>query len=317
MTTAVEEEVAPHSSPRRGPMRPRRLVSARANRSKRLASLVFRSVDIALLGVVTVGMAARLTRPRAGPRRRQGHPVGGRRVRLRPRAAVPGDVPLRDARTTHRPPAARVARSRDGDGDGAGRRLAGGRRRSDARRLSGLGAGRDGDDARRPHRVVVAGAALAQRRLAGAQRGDRRRHHSRRRTDRRGVAAAAREHRRRVRRPSRAVAGGGARGAGARRRRRAPGPPDHAVRRPHRGRDRSGRRAPRARDRGAAGDTAERGRARRAARREHGPRRGDRPTRQPGRWPRCRASANWNGGPTPSGSRISCSGCRCWWCSAR
>ena len=236
MTTAVKEEVAQHSSPRRGPMRPRRLVSARANRSKRLASLVFRSVDIALLGVVTVGMAARLSGPVLALGVGRVIPSVVRRVRLRPRAAVAGDVPLRDARTAHRPPAARVARSRDGDGDGAGRRLAGGRRRSDARRLSGLGAGRDGDDARRPHRVVVAGAALARRRLAGAQRGDRRRHHSRRRTDRRGVAAAAREHRRRVRRPSRAGAGGGARGAGARRRRRAAGPPDHAVRRPHRGR---------------------------------------------------------------------------------
>ncbi len=63
MNTAVKEEVAPLSAARRGPMRPRRLVSARANRSKRLASLAFRSVDIALLAVVTIGMAARMSGP--------------------------------------------------------------------------------------------------------------------------------------------------------------------------------------------------------------------------------------------------------------
>jgi len=63
VNTAVKEEVGALSAPRRGPMRPRRLVSARANRSKRLASLAFRSVDIALLAVVTIGMAARMSGP--------------------------------------------------------------------------------------------------------------------------------------------------------------------------------------------------------------------------------------------------------------
>ncbi|UQX89818.1 exopolysaccharide biosynthesis polyprenyl glycosylphosphotransferase [Jatrophihabitans telluris] len=43
---------------RRGPMRPRRLVSVRANQSKRLSSHVFRTVDLTVLALVTVVVAA-------------------------------------------------------------------------------------------------------------------------------------------------------------------------------------------------------------------------------------------------------------------
>jgi Undecaprenyl-phosphate glucose phosphotransferase len=42
---------------RRGPMRPRRLVSVRANQSKRLSSHVFRTVDLAVLATLTVALA--------------------------------------------------------------------------------------------------------------------------------------------------------------------------------------------------------------------------------------------------------------------
>jgi Undecaprenyl-phosphate glucose phosphotransferase len=59
-TTEVDDAAS-----RRGPMRPHRLVSARANRSKRLASHLFRSVDVAVLVVVTV-IAAAYADPRQG-----------------------------------------------------------------------------------------------------------------------------------------------------------------------------------------------------------------------------------------------------------
>ena len=58
-TATVDEQVS-----RRGPMRPRRLVSARANRSKRLASHLFRWADLIALAVVTVlTVAVRLDDP--------------------------------------------------------------------------------------------------------------------------------------------------------------------------------------------------------------------------------------------------------------
>ena len=58
MTTVAEGlngDEPPQS--RRGPMRPRRLVSVRANQSKRLSSHVFRAVDLAVLVLVTVALA--------------------------------------------------------------------------------------------------------------------------------------------------------------------------------------------------------------------------------------------------------------------
>ncbi|MFT3851676.1 MAG: exopolysaccharide biosynthesis polyprenyl glycosylphosphotransferase [Ilumatobacteraceae bacterium] len=56
--TVLANDTAVDAASRRGPMRPRRLVSARANRSKRLASHVFRAVDVAVLVVLTVVAAA-------------------------------------------------------------------------------------------------------------------------------------------------------------------------------------------------------------------------------------------------------------------
>jgi Undecaprenyl-phosphate glucose phosphotransferase len=46
---------------RRGPMRPRRLVSVRANQSKRLSSHVFRWTDMILLAVITVAVSERVS----------------------------------------------------------------------------------------------------------------------------------------------------------------------------------------------------------------------------------------------------------------
>lgn len=56
--TALATGTAADAASRRGPMRPRRLVSARANRSKRLASHVFRGIDVVVLVVLTVVAAA-------------------------------------------------------------------------------------------------------------------------------------------------------------------------------------------------------------------------------------------------------------------
>lgn len=64
MTALASEAI--ERPPARGPMRPRRLVSARANRSKRLASHVFRGVDIVVLVVVTI-VAAAFVDPLHGP----------------------------------------------------------------------------------------------------------------------------------------------------------------------------------------------------------------------------------------------------------
>src|ERR1700761_4684742 len=49
---ALEQPVS-----RRGPMRPRRLVSVRSSQSKRLSSHVFRTVDLFALVIVTVAMS--------------------------------------------------------------------------------------------------------------------------------------------------------------------------------------------------------------------------------------------------------------------
>jgi polysaccharide biosynthesis protein PslA len=54
MTTWIAEEAEGGPLARRGPMRPRRLVSVRANQSKRLSSHLFRTVDLLALTVVTV-----------------------------------------------------------------------------------------------------------------------------------------------------------------------------------------------------------------------------------------------------------------------
>lgn len=57
MTTWTAQEAEDGPLARRGPMRPRRLVSVRANQSKRLSSHVFRTVDLIALAIVTVFMS--------------------------------------------------------------------------------------------------------------------------------------------------------------------------------------------------------------------------------------------------------------------
>ncbi|MCW2542234.1 MAG: Undecaprenyl-phosphate glucose phosphotransferase [Frankiales bacterium] len=52
------DAIAVESMSRRGPMRPRRLVSVRANQSKRLSSHVFRAVDVIALVAVTAAVSA-------------------------------------------------------------------------------------------------------------------------------------------------------------------------------------------------------------------------------------------------------------------
>jgi Undecaprenyl-phosphate glucose phosphotransferase len=59
--TEIEIEAARQSAFRRGPMRPLRLVSVRANQSKRLSSLAFRTVDLIALTAVTVAVLAHQT----------------------------------------------------------------------------------------------------------------------------------------------------------------------------------------------------------------------------------------------------------------
>src|SRR6476469_4527685 len=65
METPTDSELLDLVEPstRRGPLRPRRLVTVRANQSKRLSSHVFHAVDLAALLVVT-SVAVAHTSPR-------------------------------------------------------------------------------------------------------------------------------------------------------------------------------------------------------------------------------------------------------------
>ena len=114
MTIATEPEAdGDRPASRRGPMRPLRLVSVRANQSKRLSSHVFRTVDLFALLAVTLAVIDRqaagslLSTPLS-----QTLPFFVGAARARPDAALDGPVPIRAQRGHRRAPRAAGDRAR-------------------------------------------------------------------------------------------------------------------------------------------------------------------------------------------------------------